>query len=760
MTSAAWRQTADSPDPSTEIRILGAITVRLGGQRIRIGDAKRRLMLAMLIAAEGRLISTALLINQIWGDRPPKTARDLIHAYASDIRRSLEKSREGAGEMLPRHHDGGYQFLAERDSVDLFRFRDLSKYARSLTERDDAQAVVLFRQALSQWSTSTRGNPGDGPLTDLNSTPVADCQWLKDYRQTLREEHHAALIACLNAELRLGEPGRLTAELTDLATASPPDEHIASLLMIAYYRSGRQAEASNTYRRTRDRLRTELGVEPGRYLKETHQKILNHDPSLDSLEPDHPNLAASRSRAAQAHPVPSPQRRPARQAPPCRDPEPNYTELAESSAAAKGSARPYRQDTDPGRPSENYLVGRTSEISMFEDLLARNGGRSVLNIYGPSGIGKSVVCWKLTEHSRGRGLLVGAADVSMHNSPVALLRELTHSMLARDPGVVSDPVHDFAEQLDEFDTVSEFVEQGGGIDKMFDAVGSPNDAQLLATLINEIGSTCPTTVRAMMRNRFALERYLRTAANRLGSSFTQALTAAQDEGGQTAVILLDTYEEVRTLDLWVRQTLIPGIPNGSRLVILGRNHLPKQNFDWADHADQIRTHLLPELAEDEAKAYLGHHGLSDPAALNEIYRFTGGYPLLLVLVRQLADGAGGWTAVGNLDQIGDRDMIASQLRILREERVHEVREVLEKCAIASWINPEIISTLLDVTPVEARNIYEKVRLHSFMERHPEGVRLHDKIRDLLIDRLRFTSRGDFDRLEKKLLAYHSAKVRS
>src|SRR5207244_2407962 len=136
----------------------------------------RRLMLAMLVAAEGRPVSTGQLIDQIWGDQPPETARELIYSYASGLRRRLERGLAGAAEMLPPHHDGGYQLLAGRDSVDLYQFRDLFRRARSLAGHEDTQAVALLRQALSLWDTGTRAGPGDGPLTDLTVAPVADCQ--------------------------------------------------------------------------------------------------------------------------------------------------------------------------------------------------------------------------------------------------------------------------------------------------------------------------------------------------------------------------------------------------------------------------------------------------------------------------------------------------------------------------------------------------------------------------------------------------------
>jgi DNA-binding SARP family transcriptional activator/tetratricopeptide (TPR) repeat protein len=270
-----------SPDRPIEILVLGAITVRLAGQRIPLGDAKHRLMLAMLVAAEGRQISTAQLISQIWGDGAPRTARDLVYSYASDLRGNLARGLGGATQMLPRHRGGGYRLVAGRSDVDLYMFRDLSSRARSLAGTDPGQAVALWRQALALWGTGTRGDPGDGPFIDLTASAVADCQWLKDCRQALREEYRAALIACFETELRLGEHERLTPELADLAAADPLDERIAGLLMVAYYRGGRPAQATRLYRSTRERLKTDLGVEPSQQLKELYQRFLNQDPGLD-----------------------------------------------------------------------------------------------------------------------------------------------------------------------------------------------------------------------------------------------------------------------------------------------------------------------------------------------------------------------------------------------------------------------------------------------------------------------------------------------
>jgi hypothetical protein len=352
-------------------------------------------------------------------------------------------------------------------------------------------------------------------------------------------------------------------------------------------------------------------------------------------------------------------------------------------------------------------------------------------------------------------VLVGAADVSANGGgPVEIVRELAASVAESGS---AEPLRELFGQLEIYDAVGEIVQASGGVDVMFDAVGTVKDRAVLRACLDACEVALPEQIREMIRNRFGLERYLRTFGHRLTTMFSDSLDVLLS--GRPGALLLDAYEDVRTLDVWIRRSLVPALPAGMRMVILGRNVLTRQNIDWLDHADAIQTRALPELAEDEAKNYLRHYGLADPVALDRIYCFTGGYPLLLMLVRQLAEETGGWVTVGEMEHNGNRDLIASRLleRILREERVHAVREVLEKCAIAAWINPEIITALLGVTDAEARDLFEKVRVHSFMEPHPEGVRLHEKIRDLLIDRLKFTSQNEFDLLEGKLLAYHADK---
>jgi DNA-binding SARP family transcriptional activator len=251
-------------------RVLSVVEARSGNEQIDIGYAKHRLVLAILLTAQGQLVSTDQMIDHIWDDEPPRTARDLIHGYISDLRARLDRG----GHLLPQHN-GGYRIQVGRDQVDLHRFHDLVATSQSLLHHDDHQAVRLLREALDQWD----GSPTVEPLAGLAG------RWAANYRRTLREEHHSALVNRIEAELRLGLCSRLIPELSDLANANPLDEKVAELLMRAFYQAGRRADASNTYLSTRKRLQDELGSDPSEHLDHLYQRILNQDPALAAPMP-------------------------------------------------------------------------------------------------------------------------------------------------------------------------------------------------------------------------------------------------------------------------------------------------------------------------------------------------------------------------------------------------------------------------------------------------------------------------------------------
>ncbi|MCG5214047.1 AfsR/SARP family transcriptional regulator [Streptosporangium sp. KLBMP 9127] len=255
-----------------QFRLLSGVAAYSEGVWIHLGDRKQRLVLAILLLAESRPVPMEQLIDKVWGNEPIASARKVIHHYMSELRGHLGRTVSGSTDLLPKH-DGGYRLLASRDQVDLHRFRDLVSTAQPLIRHDDARAVRTLRDALSQW-----GTPGlrvGEPLNDVTG------QWALNHRHNLQEEHRAAVIDCMEAELRLGLHTRLIPELLDLTAAGPPDEQVTALLMLAYYRAGRSAEALAAFSGLRTRLAEEIGADPGADIERFHQRILQRDPGLD-----------------------------------------------------------------------------------------------------------------------------------------------------------------------------------------------------------------------------------------------------------------------------------------------------------------------------------------------------------------------------------------------------------------------------------------------------------------------------------------------
>lgn len=409
-----------------------------------------------------------------------------------------------------------------------------------------------------------------------------------------------------------------------------------------------------------------------------------------------------------------------------------------------------------------FIVGRSQEVARFADLMAGRTPHQVLNIYGPGGIGKTVVGERISAYAQAHGLALALVDGNHPAlTPDRMLFLFSEALVQSQAGEpLESSLRPFDRLFREYLTVNEVLQTGGGVQMIFDLVGNVKDPTGFASILSGLGGSVTEAVKRTVSNRFALERYLRGVDRTLTAAFVEGLQAGMEQTGQAVALLIDTYEAMEGLDDWVCRTFTPALPAQARLVILGRNQLFKINFDWNEYDEKVESLDLPELEEEDAKAYLRHFGLTDAAALEQVYCYTGGYPLLLVLVRHLAREAGGWQAIGALESEADRDRIATKLleRILREERVREVQAFLEKGVIARWFDPETVRVVLEVNLQEARSIYDKLALHSFVERHPYGLKFHDKIRDLLLDRLKFTSPAEYSRLHQRLMDYYAEKA--
>ena len=251
----------------TDFRLLGPLeVVDEGGGLLALPAGKPRALLARLVLDAGRVVAVETLVESLWPDPVPPSAYKVLQVHVSQLRKVL-----GAGRIETR--PPGYLLQAEPEEVDLARFESLADKAQEAT--DPGRRSELLGRALSLWR---------GPaLVEFREEPFA-----RGAGRRLAELRLAAVEQRLDAELGLGRHERLVAELEGLVEEEPLRERLRRQLMLALYRSGRQADALARYREGRRQLVEELGIEPSPALQELERAILRHDPALEepgSLRP-------------------------------------------------------------------------------------------------------------------------------------------------------------------------------------------------------------------------------------------------------------------------------------------------------------------------------------------------------------------------------------------------------------------------------------------------------------------------------------------
>jgi hypothetical protein len=422
-----------------------------------------------------------------------------------------------------------------------------------------------------------------------------------------------------------------------------------------------------------------------------------------------------------------------------------------------------RADQSSPLPESRHIVGRQGEVRLFDEILEGSMQCVLLNIYGPGGIGKTIVRGLMAKHAALTRIPLGIVDCGdPSTTPDRILFEFWQSLMNCElDGHIEAALNSFNDQIRTFQIINRVLQHAGGMDSLYDSLGNVKDLAGFSVTIGGLEENSSAAVARILRNRFTLDRYLRGAEQALTDAFVQGIGTVADQSGRSLVLIMDGYEALddSPTESWVCRELMAKLPATARLIILGRNSLPRVNFDWQEHDERMRLHALPELEQDEALAYLQSYGLTDPVLLHGIYSFTGGYPLLLMLVRYLAQELGSWERIDLLAGSADRDHVATQLltRILKEERVEEVRSALEKGVVAAWLDPGALAVLLEVSDEQARAVYDRLQRHSFVERHPRGIRFHDKIRERLLDRLKFTNMAEYTRLAHSVEEYFRSK---
>ncbi|HEY2220193.1 MAG TPA: BTAD domain-containing putative transcriptional regulator [Gaiellaceae bacterium] len=245
-----------------EFGILGPLVVWNEGDELVLGGAKQRALLALLLLHANEPVPSTTLVDELWGERPPATAAKAVQVYVSQLRKAL-------GDGVVETRRTGYVLRLAPEALDLHRFESLFEQGRAmLAAGATEESAKVLREALDLWR---------GPaLADFRYDVFA-----RDEIGRLEGLHLVALEQRLEADLALGRSAEVVGELEALVRAHPGRENLRELLMLALYRSGRQADALAAYQDTRVMLVDDLGLEPSASLQRLERAILAHDPSLD-----------------------------------------------------------------------------------------------------------------------------------------------------------------------------------------------------------------------------------------------------------------------------------------------------------------------------------------------------------------------------------------------------------------------------------------------------------------------------------------------
>jgi DNA-binding SARP family transcriptional activator len=246
--------------PHLELRLLGPVEAEREGALVTLGGSKPRALLAVLALDPGRVVSVDRLIEALWPGDPPETAAHAVQVYVSQLRKAL-------GPVIATRAPG-YELELDPERVDASRFERLAQEGRGALEAGDPTAAEgALREALALWR---------GPaLADFLYEPFAQTEIAR-----LEDLRTVTIEARIDADLALGRHAELVSELEALVQAQPLRERPRAQLMLALYRSGRQADALGAYRTAREMLVDELGIDPSPELRELEAAILRQDESL------------------------------------------------------------------------------------------------------------------------------------------------------------------------------------------------------------------------------------------------------------------------------------------------------------------------------------------------------------------------------------------------------------------------------------------------------------------------------------------------
>lgn len=255
-----------------DIKLLGPLEATLDNVPVAPSAAKTRQLLAILTLSAGRVVPVSTLVNEIWGQEPPRSAIATLHTYIGKLRKGLStttaRETEHDGKKIISTESNGYRLDTAFVRLDVDRYEELARAGRQAAEDGDhLTASLRLTAALGLWRGPALCDIATGPALTIESVRLAETR-LSD------------LDVRLEADLRLGRSRRLLGELAGLCAQYPLSESLCAKYMLALYRSDQQWRALEVFQRLRTRLIEELGVDPSTGVRQLHEAVLRGDPGL------------------------------------------------------------------------------------------------------------------------------------------------------------------------------------------------------------------------------------------------------------------------------------------------------------------------------------------------------------------------------------------------------------------------------------------------------------------------------------------------
>lgn len=264
----------DVENRTLQYRVLGTVGIDREGRHYSLTATKPRTILSLLMLNANEIVSTPVILEELWGTRPPNSAYNTIHTYIFQIRRWLCRTLGVRSSWVTNERlvtePGGYMLLVPEHKLDLNQFEHhVRRGTAAGREGDYLEAIRFLELALGLW--------GGGVPVEPRSTGIIQAKLTHLYERRLFATEQR-----IGAELALGRHREVIGELSSLVINHPMHESLHAKLMIAFYQSGRISDALDVYRRLRQSVVDDLGLEPSREVRSIHEAILSSDERLNS----------------------------------------------------------------------------------------------------------------------------------------------------------------------------------------------------------------------------------------------------------------------------------------------------------------------------------------------------------------------------------------------------------------------------------------------------------------------------------------------